>query len=121
MPHVKAKLVTIIAAYECHDAVRRALHKRGIKAFSVGRSEGEGAHGPQRDGIAGNANFVFTVVTTAAHAADLLTWVEHDLVRQNYPAIAYAADVEAVLGTPRHEGGTPPMPPGGHGHSFNRQ
>jgi hypothetical protein len=105
MPPVKAKLVTIIAAYEYHDAVRAALHKRGIKAFSVSRSEGEGTHGPQRDGLAGNANYVFTVVTTEAHAADLLSWVDRDLVHKHHPAIAYAMDVEAILGS---------APGGGH-------
>jgi hypothetical protein len=104
MPHVKAKLITIIAAYECYEVVRHALHKRGIKAFSVGRSEGEGAHGPQRDGLAGNANYVFTVVTTAAHATELLEWVERDLIHKSFPAIAYAMDVDAVLGA-AHGGG----------------
>jgi hypothetical protein len=98
MPKVKAKLVTIITAFEHEDAVRRALHKRGLRAFSVTRSEGEGTHGSQRVGLSGSGNFAFTVVTTAEHAADLLTWVEHDLIHNDYPAIAYAGDVEAVLG-----------------------
>ncbi len=97
MPHVKAKLVTVIAAYECYDAVRNMLHKKGIKAFSVSRSDGEGLHGPQHDGFVGNANFVFTVVTTEAHAERILAWVDEHLVRQSFPAIAYVVDTEAVL------------------------
>jgi hypothetical protein len=103
MPQVKAKLVTIIVAFAHHDAVRHALRKRGLNAFSVGHAAGEGTHGQQRDGLAGADNFVFTVVTTEAHAADLLAWVEHELIHKDYPAIAYAGDVEAILGT--HGGG----------------
>jgi hypothetical protein len=104
MAHLKAKLVTIIAAYECEDSVRRMLEQQGIKAFSVARSEGEGVHGPQRDGLIGNANFVFTVVTTEAHAAQILRWVEAELIHKSFPAIAYSAEVEAVLPAPRrHE------------------
>jgi len=99
MPQVKAKLVTIIAAYECKDTVRSALRQRGIKAFSVARTEGTGAHGEQRDGFTGNANYMFNVVTTDALASAILTWVERELIDKDNPAIAYAADVEAVLGT----------------------
>jgi hypothetical protein len=98
---MKAKLVTIIAAYECEDTVRDMLDQRGIAGFSVARTEGRGVHGSQREGFAGNANFVFTVVTTDAIATELLAQVERELIDANLPAIAYAYDVEAVLPPPR--------------------
>ena len=100
MPPTKAKLVTVIVVYECHDSVRKALRRLGLKAYSVARCEGHGAHGTQQGGLSGNANFVFSVVTTAALATKLLAWVERDLVHKDFPAIAYSADVEAVLGAP---------------------
>jgi hypothetical protein len=111
MPPVAAKLVTIIAAFDCYDSVRNALKKRGIKGFSVGRSEGEGVHGQQTEGFSSSANYVFTVVTTPELAADLMAWVERALIRKNFPAIAYAADVVAVLGAPlgQKEPQAPPM------------
>ena len=99
MPHFKAKLVTIITAYEHDDSVRKALEKHGVKAFSVSRSDGEGLHGPQRSGIVGSANYVFNVVTTPALAAELLSWVDRHLIARDWPAIAYTSDVEAVLKT----------------------
>jgi hypothetical protein len=104
MPPVKAKLLTIIAAYECEDTVREMLDQRGIGGFSVARSDGRGVHGSQREGFTGNANFVFTVVTTDAIATELLAQVERELIDNNLPAIAYSSDVEAVLPPPRHRG-----------------
>jgi nitrogen regulatory protein PII len=102
MPSFKAKLVTIIAAYECEDTVREMLEQRGIGGFSVARTEGRGVHGSQREGFAGNANFVFNVVTTEAMATELLAQVESELIDNNFPAIAYSSDVEAVLPPSRH-------------------
>lgn len=100
MSPVKAKLVTIIAAFEVDDTVRTGLHHHGIHAYSVGRADGEGTHGPQHAGLVGNANYVYTVVTTEAIAAELLKWADRALVHKHFPAIAYSSDVEAVLPGP---------------------
>jgi nitrogen regulatory protein PII len=93
-PRAHAKLVTIVAASEMHDRVKRDLVRLGASSHSLWHVEGRGHYGPRsRDAFdAGNVRFE-TIVGEAA-AQSILDYVaEHG---ESEPIIAFVQEVEAV-------------------------
>ena len=90
-----AKLVTLVAAFEAETTIQKKLAELHVSGFSVTDVEGRGKHGHMAGGIFGAKNLSFSIVTTAERAAQLLAWIDAELV-PSHPCVAYVTDVMAV-------------------------
>ena len=97
MPAIPAKAVTIITGSHLRKPIEDALREFGASGFSVaGGVEGRGAHGPRPHSATFEGySLIFTIVATATLAANILEWVERELIPEE-PSIAFVADVVAV-------------------------
>ncbi|HVZ88246.1 MAG TPA: hypothetical protein VHG72_14840 [Polyangia bacterium] len=95
----KAKVVTIITAFEAQDLVAGAFADLGVKRYSSLRVDGLGAHGRKHSGLSGNKNLEYVILASASLAEKVLAWVDLELLPR-YPSVAYSTDATAVTAEP---------------------
>jgi nitrogen regulatory protein PII len=90
----KVTLVTVITGFELEERLMKELQGLGVGAFTVGKVDGRGTHGPRTASFFDASNLRFEMLVAAVLAQKILTHIEKKFVDQ--PIIAYAHEVDAV-------------------------
>jgi nitrogen regulatory protein PII len=94
MQRAHVKLVTVIAASEMYERVKRELVHLGASNHSVVRVEGRGHHGTRTRDTFDDGNVRFETLVGETIADAILQYVA--TVGEAGPVIAFAQNVEAV-------------------------
>lgn len=88
------RLVTIIAASEAQDRIKREILNLGAVRYTVSRVDGHGQHGTSRRGMFEDGNIRFELIVSNAMADIVLDHAAK--LAESVPLVAFAHDVEAV-------------------------